>query len=814
MKALFLDVSYRTKGSKPVLTLIFKGKRFFRIHDSSFEPYFYLHADDIDEAKKAVEQLVVEEQGAVVKAKRVEKVKRILFGKDAEMLRIVCNHPQQVPIFREEVKKLGTTYEYNIPFTRRYIIDKGLAPLYITEFEREGKELKKIIKVHDTPMPKFNTMVFDIETYNPKGAPRPAKDPVIMISYADESSGVFTTKKIDRPFVHLCSSEKDMIEKFCELIKKKDVEILMGYNSSQFDLPYLKERASVLKIKLALGRDGSSFTLHRRGLITKAKINGRMHIDLFHIIRFLATIGALKTFQYTLTEVYSEITGKKKKIVPKLEIWKYWDDASKCGELADYSLNDSVAEKELADQLLPMEYEISRLSKVPLFEICGSSTGTIVEQLLMNRAHWENMIVPNPPKEEEINARAASPAVGAFVKMPEPGIYDNLVVFDFRSLYPSIIISHNVDPFTLNCDCCDKNAFISPVGHRFCRKKKGLIPTVLDELLQKRGEIKKRMKSLKPGTDEYMQLDARQQALKITANSFYGYLLYPRSRWYSKEAGESTTAWGRHYIQETMRKAEDAGFKVLYGDTDSLMLLLGEKKKKDALEFVARINSELPEKMELELEGFYTRGVFVSKKAEAKGAKKKYAMIGEDGRIKIRGFELVRRDWSGVAKQVQKQVLEAILKEGSKEKALKIVMDKIDELKTGKTPLEELVIYTQLKKGVDKYEINSPELAAAKKAKEAGILIEEGSLVGYIITHKGLDNHGEDLAKDSKNITSKETSISDKAMPIELAKDYDADYYIEHQVIPAVLKILKELGVKKEDLLLGGKQASLGDWHD
>ncbi|MCX6775254.1 MAG: DNA-directed DNA polymerase [Candidatus Micrarchaeota archaeon] len=794
MKALFVDVSYRTRGSKPVLILVLKGKRFFRIHDSSFEPYFYLHSDDLEGASKAVEQISVEDNGKLVKVKRVEKVKKTLSGKEQELLRIVCHHPGEVPVLREEVKSFGTTYEYNIPFKRRYIIDKGLVPLAMVEFEREGKELKKIVKIYDAPAVKFNTLAFDIETYNPQGAPRPAKDHVLMISYAGESSGVLTTKKIDREFVHTYSNEKEMIEKFCELVKKMDVEILLGYNSSNFDLPYLKERASVLKTKLALGRDGSSFDLSRRGLITKAKINGRIHVDIFHIIRFLVTIGALKTFQRTLTEVYSEITGKKKKVVPKLEIWKYWDEGSKCGELADYSLNDSVAEKELADRLLPMEFELSKLSKVPLFDIVGSSTGTIVEQLLMNRAHWENMIVPNQPKEEEITARAASPAVGAFVKMPEPGIYDNLVVFDFRSLYPSIIISHNVDPFTLNCDCCEKDAFVSPAGHRFCKKKKGLIPSVLGELLEKRAEIKKKMKSLKPGSEEYLQLDARQQALKITANSFYGYLLYPRSRWYSKEAGESTTAWGRHYIQETMKKAEEAGFKVLYGDTDSLMLLLGDKKKKDALEFVAEINSELPEKMELELEGFYTRGMFVSKKAEAKGAKKKYAMIGEDGRIKIRGFELVRRDWAGVAKEVQKQVLQAILKDGSKEKALKIVMDKINELKAGKTPLAELVIYTQLKKGVDKYEINSPELAAAKKAMKAGVPMEEGSLIGFVITKTG-------------------NSISDKAMPADMAKDYDAGYYIDHQVIPAVLKILKELGVKKEDLLFGGKQSSLGDWH-
>lgn len=793
MKGILIDVTYKTKGDKPVISLVFKGKRFFRIYDTTFEPYFYLDADDIETAQPIIEQLSVEEKGALVKPKKVERVRKTILGKEKEILKIVCNHPRDIPIIREEVKKLGTTYEHNIPFTRRYIIDKGLIPLMLVKFERQGKELKRITKIQETPL-KFNILAFDIETYNPQGAPRPSKDPILMISYANSSSGVLTTKKINK-FTTFCKNEKEMIEKFCQLVKETNTEILIGYNSSQFDLPYLKERAAVLKTQLSLGRDGSSFRLHRRGLITKAKITGRIHIDLFHIIRFLATIGALKTFHFTLAEVYSELTGRMKKSIPKIEIWKYWDDERKCEELAEYSLSDAVAAKELAEQLLPMEFEISKLSKVPLFDICGSSTGTIVEQLLINRAHWENIIVPNQPKEEEIAARAASPAVGAFVKMPEPGIYENLAVFDFRSLYPSIIISHNIDPYTLNCSCCGKDAYVSPVGHRFCKKKKGLIPTVLEELLQKRAEIKKKMKTLKPGSEEYIQLDARQQALKITANSFYGYLLYPRSRWYSKEAGESTTAWGRHYIQETMSKAEKAGFKVLYGDTDSLMLLLGNKTKKDALEFVKKINEELPEKMELELEGFYSRGVFVSKKSEAKGAKKKYALIGEDGRIKIRGFELVRRDWAGVAKKVQQQVLEAILKEGSKEKAVRIVRDKINELREGKTPLEELVIYTQLKKSIGKYEVTSPELEAAKKALSAGMPVEEGSLIGYIITKKG-------------------ATISEKALPTELARDYDANYYIEHQVIPAVLKILRELGVKKEDLLFGGKQSSLGEWHD
>jgi DNA polymerase Pol2 len=424
-------------------------------------------------------------------------------------------------------------------------------------------------------------------------------------------------------------------------------------------------------------------------------------------------------------------------------------------------------------------------------------TGNLVEQLLINKAQAENVIVPNTPKEEEILKRRANPIVGAFVKVPDPGIYENIAVFDFRSLYPSIIISYNIDPFTLNCKCCsEKEAFVSPMGHRFCAKKKGLIPKVLEELLDKRMEIKKELKSCDPNSKEYKMLATRQQALKIILNSFYGYLAYPRSRWYSREAGESTTAWGRHYIQEKMKEAEQAGFKVLYGDTDALFLLLGDKTKKDALEFVKKINANLPEKMELELEDFYTRGIFVSKKLskeEAVGAKKKYALLSESGKIKIRGFELVRRDWAKIAKSTQEKVLETILKEGSKEKALKVVLDVIDNLKNNKVKLEDLVIYTRLKKSIKKYALISPEVAAAQKAIKAGIPLEEGAIVSYIITKKG-------------------KTISEKAELAELAKDYDADYYIQHQIIPAVLKILKELGVSEDDLLFKGKQTKLGGW--
>src|SRR3989344_6557732 len=191
------------------------------------------------------------------------------------------------------------------------------------------------------------------------------------------------------------------------------------------------------------------------------------------------------------------------------------------------------------------------------------------------------------------------------------------------------------------------------------------------------------------------------------------------------------------------KRAEKAGFRVLYMDTDSLFLALGAKGKEDVRTFLKEVNESLPGRMELELEGFYPRGGFVMKKgtskaaAEATGAKKKQALLGEDGRIKIRGFELVRRDWSRVAKDTQLAVLEAILKDGSKEKAVAIVKEKIAELKEGRTKMDDVVIYTRLRKGEGKYAVISPEVSAVRKARAAGVKVEERGLVGYVITKKG-----------------------------------------------------------------------------
>ncbi|MFH1246745.1 MAG: DNA polymerase domain-containing protein [Candidatus Micrarchaeota archaeon] len=234
----------------------------------------------------------------------------------------------------------------------------------------------------------------------------------------------------------------------------------------------------------------------------------------------------------------------------------------------------------------------------------------------------------------------------------------------------------------------------------------------------------------------------------------------------------------------------DSCGQILLHNTDSMMLLY--KTEKLVLEFRDKINKALPERMELELEDFYPRGVFVSKKGGGTGAKKKYALINKEDKIKIRGFELVRRDWSKIARSVQRQVLEILLKDGDVDKAVKLVRKTVSDLQSGKVELDDLVIWTQLRKNPKDYAIMCPEVSAYKKAINAGLQVPE-AVVGYVVTSKG-------------------KSISEKAFVREMAKDYDADYYINHQIMPAVLKILAELGVTEDDVLTNSKQHTLGKW--
>jgi DNA polymerase I len=215
---------------------------------------------------------------------------------------------------------------------------------------------------------------------------------------------------------------------------------------------------------------------------------------------------------------------------------------------------------------------------------------------------------------------------------------------------------------------------------------------------------------------------------------------------------------------------------------------LFSKIKDKAENFTLEINHDLPEGMELEFEGFFQRGFFVTKK--------RYALI-QDGNIVVKGLELVRRDWAPVAKKTQEKVLMALLKEGSPQKAVKIVRNVIEDIKKGKISLEDLVIHTQLTKNPDEYVQSAPHVMAAKLAIKKGRKVGPGSIIRYIVV-RGRE------------------PISKRAVPLEDAdvSQYDPSYYIDNQVLPAISRIIESIGYPKDDIMHKEKQSSLDSFFN
>jgi len=804
LEGLLLDSDYAEEEKRPCIKLFIKSEKgTIAAVDQNFKPYLYVVANEPTKVMKTISKLQMKEENRTIKPESVKIVDRAFLGQEVKAIKVTFNNPRDMAPLRHAIRSIRGVkeiYEFDIQPARRYLIDNALEPMSGVSFSGDTTEKNgvKTVLLDKPPAPtkasniNLNIMSFDIEVYNPTGSTRPDKDPILMISLADNRGfrKVITWKdfKAGLDYVEVVPSEREMLERFVQIVEERDVDVLLGYNTDLYDFPYMRERAKVLKIKLKLGRDGSEVISKKRRLATVARIRGRPHIDVYAMIDFLATIGNIRLIHYTLENVYKYFTGKDKLDIEFTEICNAWDKGGeKAKTFLKYSMSDADATLEIGLELLPMFLELARIVRQSPFDVSRMTPGQLVEWLLIAEAFRVDELVPTRPVGEEFVERAEETYVGAYVMEPEKGLHENIVVFDFRSLYPSIIVTHHIDPSTLDCKCCNPSEATSvpELGYRFCKKRNGFIPTTLERIIKERVKVKEEMKKFKRDSREYRSLDAKQWAFKIIANSFYGMLGYPRARWYCKQCAESVTSFGRNYIYKTIEMAKNAGLEVIYSDTDSLFCKLDSKSRKDATDFLKKINKSLPGIIELELEGFYKRGVFVTKK--------RYAMISEDNRMVVKGLEFVRRDWAALAKKTQEAVLEAILRDGSKEKAAKIVRDATKNIFEGKVNLDDLIIYTQLTMPIEQYRAIGPHVAAAKKLKAKGVQIEPGMMIAYIEA-KGTG------------------SISERAIPAEDFKGmkYDADYYVENQVLPAVMRIMEVLGYREVDLKYEkGKQLSL-----
>lgn len=758
-----------------------------------YEANFYLILKDGADANKVMEKIEKIEVGKasrITRILRMEVLNKKYFGKDVKAIRVfVSNHKDAHDIASAigEMGEVDNRREYDIPLITKYIKEKGIEPLKwnsvdgeilgVSDFGGLAKALDIdvcVLAKNIVPMKKEKEFIPKILAYDIETDEREiGKGKILMVSvYGEDVQKVFSWKKIKgaKDYVVFCKNEAETIEKFSECVRSYNADILTGYFSDGFDLPYLKARADINKVNLNLGIDGREPSFIR-GRISSGRICGLVHVDLY---RFVDAVFSqyLQSETLSLSEVAKELTGEDKKDFDFARMGNMRD--SDWIDFFSYNLQDSAMAYKLALKIWPDLLEFCRIVKEPLFDVSRDRMATHVENYILHNLDRFNEIAEKRPGYDEIGDRKdMGKYEGAFVFEPVPGLYEDLVMFDFTSMYASVIVTYNLS----------KSSFLG--GGKFS-KDLSFFPVMLNEIIEKRKEHKKEFARNKSGI-----LRARSNAYKLLANSAYGYQGFFGARYYCREAAAATARLAKENILKAIDTIEKAGYKIIYSDTDSICFLRGEKSYDDIFEFLEKINSKLPGIMELDLEGFFKRGLFVAKRGVIAGAKKKYALVDEDGRMKVRGFETVRRDWCNLTRRLQSEILGVILKNGDEKEALEILKNAVNKLKDRNIDLEDLMIRTQLRRPLNEYVSEGPHVIAAKRMIDSGVLVSSGMLIEYYI--------GDSAGK----------KIGDRVYLAGEKVKYDIDYYLKNQILPAVENIFDVFGVDVGAVIEGESQKKL-----
>lgn len=770
-----LDVSYEIVSQEPhiiIWGISRDGKRIL-LRDRRFRPYFYAILRQASQPD-AVARRITALSEAASPLIRVEPVEKKYFGKPVTALKIVTVIPEHVRRYREKVKQVPEVLEVveaDIRFSLRYVLDHHLRPCgwHRAEVEARVKNpqyrveeeyevVGEITPLDDWSTPRLRILAFDIEVYNETGSPKPERDPVIII-------GVLTSEGLFKQFLAEGMSDKHAIMEFAKFIQSYDPDIIVGYNSNRFDWQYLLERARVLGVRLDVGRKKDSPP--STSTYGHVSITGRLNVDLYD---YAEEIPEIKIKSLDIVADYLGVMKRESRVlIDYMEFPKYWNDPSKRSILLKYNEDDVRSTMGLSEKFLPFAMQLSNITRLPLDQVGAASVGNRLEWFLMHEALQSNELTPNREEKE------AETYKGAVVLSPLKGIHEDIVVLDFTSMYPNIMIKYNVGPDTIEktTSCSPNNHNIAPeVGHCFRREPSGFFKNVLSMLLDVRRQLREELKKYPPESLEYRVLDERQRAVKILANAAYGYMGWLGARWYCRECAEAVTAWGRSMITRVITKAREIGLKVVYGDTDSLFVENNPSRVKELMEYVEK---ELG--FDIKIDKIYERVFFTE-------AKKRYAGLLKDGRVDIVGFEAVRGDWTELAKEVQENITSILLREKNVDKAVEYVKTVISSLMQSKIPIEKLVIWKTLTKRIEEYDVESPHVAAARKLERKGLRVDVGDKIGFVVV-KGPGK------------------ISERAEPFNFVKDprlLDVNYYIEHQVIPAALRVLEYFGVTENDL--------------
>ncbi len=565
VEGVLLTTDYITVGQQAWVRLWITGEDGARtVVDPSFEPYFYaVPAEGVTAAELADELASLRSSGR--SPKRAEVVTRIEDLEDKRVVRVVTQHPQHVPPIRNAVRKheaVASTREDDVLFANRYLVDNQLRPLTWTRVRTRPSQARpgehELVHVEQDPDEDvdLDLLAFDLEVYNPRVTPDPTEDPIVVASLADNRGYEEVITKGDD------EDDRELVATLAKRIRDKDPDVIVTYNGDNFDWPYLVDRAEEHGFDLRVGRDGSPPEIRQAGRRKAVTVTGRGNMDGYQMARRDVPDVKVKTLERVAEHL--GVDGETFELEAQ-NMAEIWDDPDRREELLDYAINDARNALGIAESLLGLQIGLCQRTFQDLSDGSRMGRGRQADWYLLGEAHKRGILAPDKNRH-----RGTADYEGGVVLEPPAGIHEDVVYLDFSSMYPSIMVAHNVSPDTYVPPGLEVDADVHEapdVGHAFRTEPDGFFKRLLKELIDQRRSIKDAMRELDPASQEHSNLKVQEQAIKVLTNAFYGYMGWSGARWQSIPCAEATTAWGRHFIQRAVEMAEDEDLEVLYGDS-------------------------------------------------------------------------------------------------------------------------------------------------------------------------------------------------------------------------------------------------------
>ena len=690
-----------------------------KVDVTGFRPYFYAPVDQVDGAPLPREVADMEPD-ATYRSIRGEALRRLY-----------TRRPGDVRDARNQFQH----YEADIPFATRFMIDCGLtagvelpAGASVVDYrELAPAEIKAPAR----------TCIMDIECVDERGFPEPERDPIICVTCWDSFDEDYTTllwlpggvpgdAPVDEP--GLCVNgqhrvirypdEVSMLRGLVSYVRERDPDILSGWNFVEFDIPYILQRMAALGLR---GEDLARLP----GQTERNAVRGRSIFDLLGAYR---KMHQAQKESYRLDAIAEEELGETK-VRYTGTITSLW--RSDPARLVEYNCRDvelcvGIDKK---NNIVEFYREIARYVGCPLDRTLNSSN--VIDIYVLRKASGRFVL---PSK----GLAAGDEFEGATVFEPATGLRENVVVLDLKSLYPMAMMTINASPETKNPD----GELRAPNGVRFSREPDGLTRSIISELLVERDD-RKRLRNQYPfGSPEYVLYDLQQNVLKVIMNSYYGVSGYTRFRLYDREIGSAVTSVGRAIIRHTRDVITGLGYQVLYGDTDSCMVEVPPGDLSETIEraraIEARLNASYGDfaKTELNADRHYFSIKFekVYSRFFQAGKKKRYAghLVWKEGKdvdeVDVVGFEIRRSDSPQITREVQRDVIEMILRGDAFEDVQGYLRDVIRKYRRGEYSLDEAGIPGGIGKSLESYENDDAHIRGAKYSnKYLGTDFKRGS---------------------------------------------------------------------------------------